>query len=237
MEELDLKQLIGIFWSRKLEIILIVAILVVIGVIYTMAFTTPMYSSATTLLLASSNSSNQGGDAITTTDLTLNSKLVSTYSELVKIKNVLREVTDNLQIEINEDELRNNVKVTSVEDTELIKISVTTKEAEVAPKIANEIAKVFIEKVKGFYNIENVQVVDEAEINNAPSNINHKKDVIIFAFIGVVLAVIYVLIANMLDTTIKTAEEVEKEFKLPVLASIPIYNTDLQKLKGRGGRR
>ena len=236
MEELDLKQLIGIFWSRKLEIILIVAILVVIGVIYTMAFTTPMYSSATTLLLASSNS-NQGGDAITTTDLTLNSKLVSTYSELVKIKNVLREVIDNLQIEINEDELRNNVKVTSVEDTELIKITVTTKEAEVAPKIANEIAKVFIEKVKGFYNIENVQVVDEAEINNAPSNINHKKDVIIFAFIGVVLAVIYVLIANMLDTTIKTAEEVEKEFKLPVLASIPIYNTDLQKLKGRGGRR
>lgn len=237
MEELDLKQLIGIFWSRKLEIILIVAILVVIGVIYTMAFTTPMYSSATTLLLASSNSSNQGGDAITTTDLTLNSKLVSTYSELVKIKNVLREVIDNLQIEINEDELRNNVKVTSVEDTELIKISVTTKEAEVAPKIANEIAKVFIEKVKGFYNIENVQVVDEAEINNAPSNINHKKDVIIFAFIGVVLAVIYVLIANMLDTTIKTSEEVEKEFKLPVLASIPVYNTDLQKLKGRGGRR
>lgn len=236
MEELDLKQLIGIFWSRKLEIILIVAILVVVGVIYTMAFTTPMYSSATTLLLASSNS-NQGGDAITTTDLTLNSKLVSTYSELVKSKNVLREVIDNLQIEINEDELRNNVKVTSVEDTELIKISVTTKEAEVAPKIANEIAKVFIEKVKGFYNIENVQVVDEAEINNAPSNINHKKDVVIFAFIGVVLAVIYVLIANMLDTTIKTAEEVEKEFKLPVLASIPIYNTDLQKLKGRGGKR
>lgn len=237
MEELDLKQLIGIFWSRKLEIILIIAILIIVGVIYTVAFTTPMYSAATTLLLASSNGNQQDGEAITTTDLTLNSKLVSTYSELVKSKNVLREVIDNLQIDINEEELRNNVKVTSVEDTELIKISVTTKEAEVAPKIANEIAKVFIEKVKGFYNIENVQVVDQAEVNNTPSNINHKKDVVIFAFIGVVLAVIYVLIANMLDTTIKTAEEVEKEFKLPVLASIPVYNTDLQKLKGRGGRR
>ena len=237
MEELDLKQLIGIFWSKKLEIILIIAILIIVGIIYTMTFTTPMYSAATTLLLASSNGNQQDGEAITTTDLTLNSKLVSTYSELVKSKNVLREVIDNLQMEINEDELRNNVKVTSVEDTELIKISVTTKEAEVAPKIANEIAKVFIEKVKGFYNIENVQVVDEAEVSNTPSNINHKKDVVIFAFIGVVLAVIYVLIANMLDTTIKTAEEVEKEFKLPVLASIPVYNTDLQKLKGRGGKR
>ncbi len=237
MEELDLKELINIFWSKKLQIILIVLIFIVIGVIYTMSFTTPMYSAATTLLLASSNGNQQGGEAITTTDLTLNSKLVSTYSELVKSKNVLREVIDNLQMDINEDELRNNIKVTSVQDTELIKISVTTKEASTAPKIANEIAKVFIEKVKGFYNIENVQVVDEAELNNTPSNINHKKDVLVFALIGAVLAVIYVLIANMLDTTVKTAEEVEKEFKLPVLASIPVYNTDLQKLKGRGGRR
>ena len=41
----------------------------------------------------------------------------------------------------------------------------------------------------------------------------------------------------MLDTTVKTAEEVEKEFKLPVLASIPIYDAEPQKVKGRGGRK
>lgn len=237
MEELDLKQLIGIFWSRKLEIILIIIIFAIIGVIYTIAFTTPMYSSSTTLVLASSNSKQSSSNTITATDITVNSKLVSTYSELVKSKNVIREVIDNLQMDINEEELRNNVKVSSVKDTELLEITVTTKEAEVAPKVANEIAKVFTEKVKEIYNIENVQVVDEAEISNTPSNINHKKDIVIFAFIGLVVAFMYVLIANMLDTTVKTAEEVEKEFKLPVLASIPVYNTDLQKSKGRGGRR
>ena len=41
-----------------------------------------------------------------------------------------------------------------------------------------EIAKVFTEKVKEIYNIENVQIVDEAEIATSPSNINHKKDVL-----------------------------------------------------------
>ena len=243
MEELDLKELFNIFWNKKVQIILIVLIFAVIGLIYTMTLVTPEYTSATTLVLASSNkgvdqtTGTTTTNSITTSDITLNSNLVSTYSELVKSKNVLREVIENLQIDINEAELRNNVTVSSVKDTELIEITVTTKEAEVAPKIANEIAKVFTEKVKEIYNIENVQVVDEAEVSNTPSNINHKKDVVIFAFIGVVLAVIYVLIANMLDTTIKTSEEVEKEFKLPVLASIPVYNTDLQKLKGRGGKR
>ena len=46
------------------------------------------------------------------------------------------------------------------------------------------------------------------------------------------VAVIYVLLANMLDTTVKTAEDIEKEFKLPVLASIPVYENAIQKRKG-----
>ena len=237
MEELDLKELFGIFWKRKLQIILIILIFIVLGVIYTVAFTTPMYSSSTSLVLASSNST-QKTNTITATDITVNSKLVSTYSELVKSKNVLSQVKENLNIDVNEDSLRNNVTVSSVKDTELIKITVTTKEPNYSAKIANEIAKVFTEKVKEFYNIDNVQVVDQAEVSNVPSNINHKKDVIIFAFIGVAVAVVYVLIANMLDTTIKTAEDIEKEFKLPVVASIPIYNPELQNVKvKKGGRR
>lgn len=48
MEELDLKELFNIFWSKKVAIILIVLIFIVIGVIYTIGFTVPMYSSSTT---------------------------------------------------------------------------------------------------------------------------------------------------------------------------------------------
>ena len=76
------------------------------------------------------------------------------------------------------------------------------------------------------------QPTAETEVSNTPSNINYKKDVVIFAFIGLVISIIYVLIANMLDTTIKTAEDIEKEFKLPVLASIPVYENAIQKRKG-----
>ena len=233
MEELDLKELFNIFWSKKVHIILIVLIFIALGVIYTVGFTTPKYTSSTTLLLAGSESS--GGEttnSITTTDITLNSKLVSTYSVLVRSKDVLSQVISNLGMDISWESLRNNVSVSSVEDTEVIEISVTTNNAENSADIANEIAKVFTNKVAEIYNINNVHVVDEAEINNTPSNINHKRDVIIFAFIGLVVAVIYVLVANMLDTTIKTAEDIEKDFKLPVLASIPVYENAIQKRKG-----
>ena len=235
MEELDLKELLMLFWNKKIKIILIIAIFVAIGVIYTIGFVTPVYTSSTKLVLATSNNNTTQSttNTITTTDITLNSKLVSTYSELVKSKNVIRQVISNLKMNIEEEELRKNVTVTSVKDTELIEITVTNKNATDAAKIANEIAKVFTVKVSEIYNINNVHVVDEAETSNSPSNINHLKDIVVFAFMGAVVSVMYVLFANMLDTTIKTAEEVEKEFKIPVLASIPMYNFEPEK----GGKK
>ena len=224
MEELDLKELLMLFWNKKIKILLIVAIFIAIGIIYTIGFVTPVYTSSTTLLLAKSENSKDSTGTITTTDITLNSKLISTYSVLIKSKSVLRPVISNLSMDISEEELENSIKVSQEKDTEIIRISVTNEDATTAAKLANEIAKVFTERVTDMYKINNVQVVDQAEISTAPSNVNHAKDVMIFAFIGIVVAAMYVLIANMLDTTIKSAEEVEKEFKVPVLASIPLYN-------------
>lgn len=232
MEELDLKEILMLFWNKKVKILLIVAIFMLIGIIYTIGFVTPVYTSSTTLLLATSGNSADKTNTITTTDITLNSKLVSTYSTLIKSKTVLRQVISNLGINISEDELEKNITVSQEKDTEIIRISVTNADATTAAKVANEVAKVFSQRVSEIYKINNVQVVDQAEVDTIPSNINHAKDIMIFACVGIVVSVMYVLIANMLDTTIKTAEEVEKEFKLPVLASIPLYNFEPVKVKG-----
>ncbi len=231
MEEIDLKELLSLFWSKKTQIILIILIFMLLGVIYTIGFVTPKYSSSTTLVLASNNNQTTA-NTITATDITVNSKLVSTYSEIVKSKNIIRQVISNLGMKLDEDSLRKNVTVSSVKDTELIEITVTNENPSYSEKIANEIAKVFTAKVKEIYNIENIQIVDEAEVETTPSNINHPKDVMIFTFIGVIVACGYVLIANMLDTTIKTAEEVERIFKMPVIATIPLYSFDPAKNKG-----
>ena len=237
MEEIDLKEFLMLFWNRKVSIILITIIFMFIGIIYSVGFVTPKYTSSTTLLLATSESANSKTNTITTSDITLNSKLVSTYSELVKSKNVTRQVISNLGIDETEDELRNSITVSSVKDTELIKISVTDKNATNAYNIANEIAKVFTQKVSEIYNINNVQVLDQAEVSSVPSNINHTKDVIMFTFVGLFVAIVFVLVANMLDTTIKSSEEVEKLCNVPVIASIPLYSFEIATNKGGKRRR
>lgn len=236
MEELDLKDLFTMFWTRKIQIIVIVAVCTLVGLIYTLVFTMPVYSSSTTLILANQQVQSENSGTMST-DVTLNTKLVSTYSELIKSKTILRQVKENLNIDINENSLKKNIKVSSVKDTSIIQITVLNESATRAADIANEIANVFSEKVGEIYKIDNVKIVDKAEPSNGPSNINHKRDCLIFALVGCVIAVLYVLISNMLDTTISSAEEVEKDYGLPVLAQIPTCDFEGTGKKKKGGRR
>lgn len=226
MEEIDLKELFEIFWSKKAQIILTVLIFMTIGAIYTIELIKPKYTSSTTLVLVQADSSNNKGnsESLTTSDLALNAKLVSTYSELIKSKNVVRQVISNLDIDVAEENLRKSITVNAVEDTELIKISVSNANPLYAEQMANEIANVFTEKVVEIYNLNNVYVVDKAEISTNPSNINHTKNIMIFSIVGTVIAFACTFISSMLDTTVKTADDVEKKIKVPVLASIPKYD-------------
>ncbi len=94
MEDIDLKRTIyDFFWNKKIQIILFIILFAIIGGIYTIGFIKPMYTASTTLVLATSSGENtqDATNSITTTDVTLNSKLVSTYSELVKSKKSIKE--------------------------------------------------------------------------------------------------------------------------------------------------
>jgi len=236
MEELDLKQLINIFWNKRKQILIVVLVFIILGAAYSFLFVKPKYKSYTTILLTKVQTTDAATstETITQTDLTLNQKLITTYSELIKSKNVLREVIKNLGINQSEDTLKNQITVSAIDDTELIQISVVNKDPVVAKQIANETAKVFSKKVAEFYGINNVYTVDAAEVSDAPYNINHIKDILIFAVVGLVISAVYVLIANMLDTTIKSQEDVENALELTVLASIPFINEDTKTIM-KGG--
>ncbi len=233
MEELDLKELLTIFWEKKLQILLIVLIFAVIGIVYSYFVVKPEYQSTTSLILAQSSAGATEG-SITQADVTLNSKLVSRYEDMVTRDVILEEVVKNLNnpsITINS--IKNKISVESAEESDLIDIKVRNADPNYAADIANEIAKVFCEKIIEIYNISNTYIFERAKPSVEPYNINHIKDIVIFVFIGFVVAVIYVLILNMLDNTIKTEQDVEKCVGLAVLTSIPDYEFTNK----RGGRR
>ncbi len=220
-DEIDLKQLLELFWNKKVLILIVVLIAVIMGYIYTSFLVKPKYTSSTTLILAQRNSADSTG-TITSTDVTLNDKLIDTYKEIATSNTVVRTVITNLKLtNIDESTLKKEINVTAVTGTQILKVSVTDSNADMATKIANEMGQVFSKRIADIYKIDNVSIVDEAETTGIPSNINHKKDMLIFLVGGIVVAVALVLLINMLDNSIKSSTDIERALNLNILAEIP----------------
>lgn len=235
MEELDLKELFNIFWERKLEIVVILLISIVIGAVYSFLIVEPKYTSYTTVLLTqgTGKEQNETSSSITQSDLTLNSNLVATYRDIITSRAVLQEVISNLNIRgLTEENLKKSITVNQKSATEILEIKVTNANPNYAEIIANKTTEVFSKKVGEIFKINNVYIVDKAEASQTPSNINHTKDIVIFMFVGIVIACGYVLLVNMIDNTVKTEADIEKITGLKVLASIPNYDTE-----AKGGKR
>ena len=185
-----------------------------------MKFVTPKFTATSSLILVQTDSSGSAS-GVTTSDVTLNDKLIETYKELAKSKSVINEVIDELKLDLSYGKVKSEVNVQAVTGTQIIKISVTDPDANRATAITNTLSQVFANKVEEIYRIDNIRSVDEAETPVIPSNINHKKDVLIFVVIAFVLSIGIIFLVSVLDTTVSQSTDFEKSLGVKVLAEIP----------------
>ena len=227
MEEIDLKELFE-FIKKKIGLLITITVVIcLLGCIYGLFIQKPMYKSYTTIILGGNETT--ASQTITQSDITLNKNLVDTYAEIVKSRRVLEQVIAELDLEENYEELSNKISVSSVNNTEIIKITVADSNPIEAKNVANVTANFFSKEVVKLYNMNNVNVLDEANEANEPYNINIPKQVIIYFFIGIIIALSILFIIFYFDRTIKSVEQVEQKIKLPILGGVEEYK--------KGGKR
>lgn len=219
-EEIDIKRIIEIIFSKKLIIILIILLNVTLGYVYSYYYKKPEYKSSVTILLVADE--NKTDKSLTQTDVNLNNGLISTYSSIAKSSSILQKTIQNLNLDIPVSKLEQNVEAKQIDNTQFLEISVKNESPERAKNIANELAEVFTEQIKEIYNLQNISIVDKAETEENPCNINHMKDMIIFGFAGIVLSIIIVMIIYMFDDTVKDQKDIEKNIKLRTIGTLPV---------------
>ena len=128
-EEIDLKELLSYYKSKIVFIIIVLIFVIGVGNAYTLLTRTPMYKSETSIVLVSENKENYN-----TTELQLNKNLVGTYTEIIKSRKVLEPVIKNLKLKTSYNKLKNRVTVTSVQNTEIIKVAVADSNPKEAKK-------------------------------------------------------------------------------------------------------
>lgn len=216
MEEINLKELFDYFIDKLRYIIIATLVCCLIGGIYTKFLTVPMYKSSTTVILGS----NQEGTGITQSDISINNNLVSTYAEIIKSRRVLEQVQKELNESYTYKELASEISVSSINNTQIIKITVEDNNALNAKIIANLVAKVFTVEVPELYNLDNVHILDVAIEEDEPYNINVAKSSIIGGVLGLVLSSGIFFVIYYFDRTAKSVEQVEEVLQMPILGSV-----------------
>lgn len=215
--EIDLERL---FHQLKKHIRLIIAAMllgIVISFLVT-RFLIPKKYESTARIYLKPNVTESG--TIDYNTLTANSKMVNNYVLMLQGNSLLEDVTK--QLKLQDDELvKRSLSVSNEIDSEIITVSARTEDAELSRDIVKTTVNLFFENMKDKLDIKNMTILDAPQVNEDAVSPSLKKNLLIGAFLGMVLSCGIVVIQFLLDKRLHNKEDVESYLGIAVLAEIP----------------
>ena len=179
----------------------------------------PKYKAMTEMYITNTDS------VISISDLQLGTSLKKDYMQIIKSRPVLNRVISDLGLNLNYRALGNLVTVSNPTDTHIITTEVTTGDLSLSRDIANDLLIVSIDQIYQIIGTNQPSVIDYAAaeaVQDVSSSII--RSYAIGAAVGFILAAGYIIMRMLMDTTIKTEDDVEKYLQLPVLSAVPYFD-------------
>ncbi len=220
---IDLLHVVKHIW-KKIWLILLVSFLGgIIAFSYANFFITPEYSSS--VMLYVNNSSFSLGSAnfsISSSELIAAQSLVKTYSEILKNKTTLNKVISKAELEgYTWRDLYYMIDASSVNDTEILRVTVTTDDPYLAAEIVNTIAEVLPDTISEIIEGSSMKVVDTGAVEEKKVYPSITRFTAVGLLFGAVFALVVVVIIALLDDTIHDDEYILRTYDYPVLAKVP----------------
>lgn len=220
--EIDLSKLLKLLKKNLKKIIASTVVCAVILFVFTYFVVDKKYASTATIFITP-KITDQG--TIDTNSANTNSKMVNNYMELLKGENILTKVAEQLAIK-DVASIKEGISVTNTTGSEVIKVTVTTKDPKLSQQVAESTVNTFFEEMKDKLNIENLTIISNPKINESPVSPNLKLNTLIGALIGMIISCGIVFLHYLLDKRLRNREEAENFLGIPVLVEVPYYEED-----------
>ncbi|MGG7620209.1 YveK family protein [Bacillus coreaensis] len=207
-KEINLKEILGVLKKRAWIGITITILAALFGYFYSsINQTTLLYSSSTNIIINA-----DGGQR-------------KTLEVIIKDKTVLEKVINQLGIERTPESLAQSIQVGSIDETQVVKISVIDVNPVLAAEIANTTASVFIQEIPNIMNFDDVRLLSDAQVNPIPINESNESEILGAAIIGgIVIGIGLIFLVDSLDESIRSEQEVEELLEVPILGSVSIMS-------------
>jgi len=227
----DFKELLRVAQRRWLSIV----VFFLLGLAGAGALTytqVPQYQS-TARIFISTDTTGGSVDALNASLFT--SQRVESYSQLATSRELMQKVISRLNLNLTPNQLASKISSSVVTNTVIIVLTVTDPD----PSVAQQIAKAESEELTSYLSdLETplshtdsptkATVVDPASYNANQVSPKPVLNLVLGAFIGLMIGFGVAILRELLDNTISSPEDVEQAVSAPLLASIA-YDNDVPK--------
>ncbi len=241
----SIKDILALLWSH-IFIIVVVTVMGGAAAFSYSKFVLPLkYSSHITMYVQSYTGISEAANVNEYNNISNSKQLVNTYMEVLKDDAVMTAVGEVLVTQFDEGVIKDNfaysngkispgsiracIAVRTVQDTSAIKVTATTKNAEVAAAICNDLSKVAPEYVEKAVGVGSINTIDQAKVYNNPVAPNKTKNSIIGALAAFFLVCMIIFAIDFFDNTVKDVDALGKEFKKPIIGEIQQIVIDKKK--------
>lgn len=220
-EVIDLTEILSAVRQHLLKLIFVTLAAALVGFTASKFLMNPKYDSSALMIVNTRQDVNAN---VTSDQINSATKLVSTYSIIIKSDTVLQQVIDNLGLNLTYAQLNKRVTVAAVDDTQVMKITVQSDSPEWARQVCEQIITVAPDVIKEAVEAGSVKVISNASLATEPVSPNIKKNTMLAAAVGFVLVIGIIVLQVLLDNKINTEEDVTKYLDMTVLGVIPQYD-------------
>ena len=220
-EVIDLTEILSAVRQHLLELIFVTLVAALVGFTASKFLMNPKYDSSALMIVNTRQDVNAN---VTSDQINSATKLVSTYSIIIKSDTVLQRVIDNLGLNLTYAQLNKRVTVAAVDDTQVMKITVQSDSPEWARQVCEQIITVAPDVIKEAVEAGSVKVISNPSLATEPVSPNIKKNTMLAAAVGFVLVIGIIVLQVLLDNKINTEEDVTKYLDMTVLGVIPQYD-------------
>lgn len=222
--EIDLRELVFVLLRRWKLILLLGIIGGIIGTFFTV--TRPNIYKAEMLMMVSKDVDFRA-NSLDEEELSVNRKLAATYTEIAKNSVILKNIIKKYELNITLKELKNDVTINSVGNTELLRLTYTNSDPVLAAVVANEIGNEFMLKVREIMNFKNIKVVELAEVEGEALPQKKALIVVISLVFFIIMGCTLAIIIEIISKKIYKAKDIERILKVPIIGSLPNLNNYL----------
>lgn len=220
-EVIDLTEILSAVRQHLLELIFVTLAAALVGFTASKFLMNQKYDSSALMIVNTRQDVNAN---VTSDQINSATKLVSTYSIIIKSDTVLQQVIDNLGLNLTYAQLNKRVTVAAVDDTQVMKITVQSDSPEWARQVCEQIITVAPDVIKEAVEAGSVKVISNPSLATEPVSPNIKKNTMLAAAVGFVLVIGIIVLQVLLDNKINTEEDVTKYLDMTVLGVIPQYD-------------